>query len=238
MRSSNYETTRRIQMIDSLIIQIFLRNHRLDNMLHQIRANLFVGNILRMLRRDNNSVHTLRNGHTILQHILTGNLRLTIRTNPWADTILTNFRQLGTQASRKIMRQRHVVLRLIRSIPKHNTLITCTNILHLDCIHTLSDIRRLSLNGNNDITGLVVKSLGRIIVSNLFNGITNDLLVIHSRSRGDLSKDHNHTGLAAGLTGNTRHGISSYTGIEDGIGYLIAKLIGMTLIYRLGSEKE
>merc|ERR1719498_1369363 len=91
VRSTNDESARRIQVVDSLVIQVFSRADRLDNMFHKLSLDLVLGDILAVLGGDDDSVDSLWDGATSIHLILASNLGLTIRTNPWANTILSNF---------------------------------------------------------------------------------------------------------------------------------------------------
>ena len=48
----------------------------------------------------------------------------------------------------------------------------------MENINYLCDIRRLFLYGNDDIAGTVVEALGDVIVSNLLQGFTDNLIEI------------------------------------------------------------
>lgn len=90
---------------------------------------------------------------------------------------------------------------LVSGVSEHDTLITGTKLLKsLLVVKTLSDIRRLLLNGDEDVAGLVIETLGGIIVTNVLDSTTDDLLVIELRLGGDLSENHDHTGLGGSLT--------------------------------------
>jgi len=102
--------------------------------------------------------------------------------------------------------------------------------LNLDSVDRLGNVRGLLLNGDNDIAGLVVESLGRIVVSDVLDGIADDLLVVDSGGGGDLSEDHNHASLGTGLAGDTGGLVILDASIEDGIGDLVAEFIGVTLV--------
>lgn len=75
-------------------------------------------------------------------------------------------------------------------------------------VETLSNVGRLLLNGNQDVTGLVVETLLGRVVTDLLDGVSNDLLVVDLRPGGDLTEDHDHTGLGGGLTGDLRNTMS------------------------------
>jgi hypothetical protein len=58
-------------------------------------------------------------------------------------------------------------------------------------VETLGDFSRLLLNGNKDVTGLVVETLVRVVVTDLLDGISDNRLVIDRTLEGDLTEDLN-----------------------------------------------
>lgn len=56
-------------------------------------------------------------------------------------------------------------------------------------VETLGDFSRLLLNGNKDITGLVVETLVRVVVTDLLDGISDNRLVIDRTLERDFTKD-------------------------------------------------
>mmetsp|Transcript_17406 Transcript_17406/g.25745 ORF Transcript_17406/g.25745 Transcript_17406/m.25745 type:complete len:244 (-) Transcript_17406:96-827(-) len=238
MRPTNHKATTRVQVINGLFVQELFGNNGLDDMLHKVRCNLLVGNILRVLRRDDNGVNALGDRNSVLQFVLARDLGLSIGTDPCAGSILADLRQLGSEGRGKIVRQRHERFRLVRGVSKHDTLISSTNVFHARSINRLGNIRRLFLDSDNNIASLVVKALSGIIVSNVLDGIANDLFVVDRGGSCDFSKNHNHARLAACFACNTRRRVSSDASIEDGVRDLIAELIRMSLVNGLGSEQK
>lgn len=84
-------------------------------------------------------------------------------------------------------------------------------------METLGNVGGLLLNGNEDVAGLVVEALVGAVVTNVLDGLTNDLLVVETSLGGDLTEDHDHTGLGGSLTSNLGEGVLSQAGIENGI---------------------
>lgn len=116
---------------------------------------------------------------------------------------------------------------LLCSITEHDALVTGTDILNVERFldETLSDIRRLLLDGDHNVASLVVKALGGVIVSNLLNGVADDLLIIKVSLGGDLAKHHDHAGFGGGFAGDLREGILGQAGVEDSVGHLISDLV-------------
>ena len=225
VRSSNNESARGVQVVDGLVVEELLGDDRLDDVLHEILGDLFVGDILGVLGGDDNGVDTLGDWDTIDQLVFAGDLGLSVGTDPLAGSVLTDLGELGSKAGGQVVGERHESLGLIGGVSKHDTLVTGSNVLDIDGIDRLGNIGGLLLDGDNDVARLVVESLGRIIVSNVLDGITNDLLVVDRSGGGDLSEDHDHAGLAAGLAGNTRVLVSGDASVQDGIRDLVTELI-------------
>ena len=84
-------------------------------------------------------------------------------------------------------------------------------------METLGNVGRLLLDGNEDVAGLVVETLVGAVVTNVLDGLTDDLLVVEASLGGDLTEDHDHTGLGGSLASNLGEGVLLQAGIEDGI---------------------
>jgi len=56
-------------------------------------------------------------------------------------------------------------------------------------VETLGDFSRLLLDSNEDVTGLVVETLVRVVVTDLLDGVSDDFLVIDRTLERDLSED-------------------------------------------------
>ena len=62
-------------------------------------------------------------------------------------------------------------------------------VLDRSVVKTLGDIGGLLLNGNKDVTGLVVETLVRVVVTDLLDGVSDDGLVVETGVGGDLTED-------------------------------------------------
>mmetsp|Transcript_47259 Transcript_47259/g.143101 ORF Transcript_47259/g.143101 Transcript_47259/m.143101 type:complete len:253 (+) Transcript_47259:704-1462(+) len=238
MRSTNDEAARGVKVVDGLVIKVLSGDDRLDDVLHEVRGDLLVSDLLRVLSGDDDGVNTCRGGYTVLELVFAGDLGLAIRTDPVAGAVLAHLSELGAQGGGELVSERHERLSLIGGISKHDTLVTSANVLNLDRINRLGNIRGLLLDSNDHIAGLVIETLRGIIVSNVADSITDDLLVIDSGLGGDLTKDHHHASLAASFASDTAGLIASNAGIKNRIRHLIAEFIRVALVHGLGSEKE
>merc|ERR1740121_1868356 len=201
-----------------------------------------------MLRGDNNSMNLLRLNRAVLPlQILDGDLSLAIWSQPPKQSTLAHVCQLLAQARGHGMCQWHTILRLIASIPEHDTLVTSTYVeVILANVHSPCNVGALLVDAHHDLTGLVAQALavntGKIIdigvKADLRHDSTDHLLVVDLALCGDLASDHYHVVLGRSLASHFAFGIVCQTGIQDSIGNLIAKLIRVALVHRLGGKEE
>ena len=78
---------------------------------------------------------------------------------------------------------------LVGSVTEHDTLVTGTVALEVTVVETLGNVGRLLLNGDEDVAGLVVEALVRVVVANVLDGVTDDLLVVDLSAGRDLTED-------------------------------------------------
>merc|ERR1719272_517488 len=96
----------------------------------------------------------------------------------------------------------------------------------------------LLLDGNEDVAGLVVEALGRVVVSNFLDGTTNNLLVVEDSLGGDFTEDHDHAGLGCGFASNTGGRVLLEASIDDGIGDLVTDFVRVSFSDGFGGEQE
>jgi hypothetical protein len=129
--------------------------------------------------------------------------------------IATKLGHLLAQTVGKDAGHGHQLGSLVRRIAEHETLVTSANLLlsgsTARLVDSLGNVGGLLLNGNHDVAGLVVEALemrldeqmwftlGRVIVADLLDSTTDDLLVIEVGVGRDLAKDHDHAGLGGSL---------------------------------------
>ncbi|KAJ0789482.1 hypothetical protein HanPI659440_Chr05g0204051 [Helianthus annuus] len=137
--------------------------------------------------------------------VLDCNLSLSIRPEPSTSTILANLGQTSSKLGRKDMAERHKFRGLISSITKHMTLVSSTDFLRLlgqMTMNTLSNIRALLLNVDQDLAVVCIQPHIIRYKPDLAAGITHDLFIINISFGGDFAKNHDHVGFGAGFTSN------------------------------------
>jgi len=108
------------------------------------------------------------------------------------------------------------------------SLITSTNVFQSSAlVHTSCNIRALLLDANHHVASFVIETHSSVIESDMFDGITNNVLVIHMCRSSDFTKNKTKTGLGASFASNFGVGILPETGIQHSIRHLITKFIRM-----------
>jgi hypothetical protein len=199
VRTTNDEAARGVQVVDGLLVEVLGRDDGLDHVLHELGLDLLLGDVLAVLGGDHDGVDADGDGAAVVHSVLAGHLGLAVGSHPRAGAVLADLGQAGTQGGGQLVGQGHEGLGLIGGIAEHDTLVTGTNVLDLGGIDGLGDIGGLLLDGNNDVAGSVVKTLVHVIVTDVLEGLADHLLVVDGGGGGDLTEDHNHAGLGAGL---------------------------------------
>lgn len=237
--ATNDEEARRLDVVDGLIAEVLGGDDLLDDLLLDLLSELLGGDVGRVLSRDNDSVDALRDNGTVVVLVLDGDLGLGVGSEPGKGAVTASSGHGSVELVSEEESKGEELRGLVSGITEHDTLVTSTELLEsLLVVETLGNVRGLLLNGDEQVAGLVVKTLLGVIVTDVLDGITDDLLVVELGLSGDLTEDHDHTGLGGSLTSNLGEGVLAKAGIEDGVGNLISDLVGVTLTNGLGGEEE
>ena len=201
-------------VVDRAVIEKVSRDDLLDNLLLDFLSELLSGDFLSVLSGNDNSVDTERNHSTTVLLVLNSDLGLGIGSEPREGAGATSDSHSSVQLVGKHDSEGHELLGLVGGITEHDTLVTGTNALEGTVVETLSNIRGLLLNSDKNVAGLVVEALGGVVITNLLNGLTDDLLVVDLGLGGNFTKDHDHTGLGRSLASNLGERILSQASIE------------------------
>ena len=176
-----------------------------------------------------------------------GDLGLPVGTEPPESAVLADVGELLPEPVGEEVGQRHAALGLVGGVPEHDPLVAGADVhVVLPDVNATGDVGGLLVDADEDLARVVIEPLrlhGRQVVdegaeSDLADLIAHDLLVIEVRGRGDLAEDHDHVVLRGGLARDLGHRIGLEARVEDGIGDLIAELVGVALIDGLGGEEE
>ena len=132
--------------------------------------------------------------------------------------------------------QGHQLGCLVACIAEHDPLIAGANQIQriasvvVGFIHTLSDVGRLLVKGNQDSTAVGIKATGASpAIANLLDHIANKVDEVHLRFGCHFACDHAKASVHNCFAGHTAGGILRQKGVEYGITDLIADLVGMPL---------
>ena len=214
MRSTDYELTGRIHEVFDIIMEegkhlltMYLRLHTRDEDVDDVFPDLCQHTLiiiveLIMLGRNHDRVDAQRCAVVI---ILYGYLTLCIRTQVSHHlTLLANLSQCLHQTVREIQCYRHIILCLVGSITEHHTLIAGALLLLVLTIHTTVDITALLVDGCQHTTGVAVKLIFTLRITDLLNRLTGDGIEIDIHLTTHLTHDHHLTRSDEGLYGATR----------------------------------
>lgn len=222
-------------MVDGVVIEVLSRDDLLDDLLLDLLSELLSGDLLGVLSGDNDSVDTFGNDSAVIVAVLDGDLGLGVGSEPGERAVTAGSGHGSVKLVGEEESEGEELRGLVSGITEHDTLVTSTELLEgLIVVKTLGDIGRLLLNGDEQVAGLIVETLGRVIIADALDSLTDDLLVVELGLGGNLTEDHDHTGLGGSLASNLGEGILSQAGIEDSIGDLISDLVGVTLADGLG----
>mmetsp|Transcript_30132 Transcript_30132/g.86786 ORF Transcript_30132/g.86786 Transcript_30132/m.86786 type:complete len:315 (-) Transcript_30132:61-1005(-) len=203
---------------------------------------------LRMLRGDHHCVDLPRlHGAVRSLQVLDRHLRLAIRPQPPEQAALAHVGQCLAQARRDGMREGHAILGLVAGVPEHDTLVAGADIqVLLADMHAACDVGALLVDAHQYLARLVAEALAvdaREVVlvrvkSNFRDDAAHHLLVVHLRLCCDLAGKHHHVVLGHCLASHLALRIRRQARIEDGVGDLIADLVGVALVDGLRREQE
>lgn len=221
--STDDEQTRGLDVVHGLLVKVLGGDDTLDDLLEDLLAELLGGDVLGVLGRHNDGVDTERDDGTVVVGVLNGDLGLGVGTEPGELAAVTGLLHGAVELVGEEEGQGQELRGLVGGISEHDTLVTGTEVLKsLVVVKTLGNVGRLLLNGDEHVASLVVEALGRVIVANVLDGVTDGLLVVETGLCGDLAEDHDHTGLGGSLASNLGERVLAQTGIENGIGDLVA----------------
>src|SRR5262249_31936435 len=104
-------------------------------------------------------------------------------------------------------------------------------------VDTHGNVARLLVNRRDYGTGVGVKTIQRIVVSDGSYHSANQGLEIDICFGGDFTGDDNQSGSGQRLAGHTAVSIFLQTGIEDGVGNLVGNFVRMSFGYRLRGKQ-
>ena len=188
-------------MIDGPVVEKVCRDDLLDDLFHNLLPQFLGGNVVRVLGGNDDGVDAEGDNCTTVALVFDGHLGLGVRSEP-GKVAPPSVGQSLVEFVGENNRERHQFRGFRSGISKHDTLIAGTMALKRAVVETLGDIGRLLFNGDEDVAGLVVETLLGVVVANLLDGLTDDLLVINLGLGANFTEDHDHSGFCGGLAGD------------------------------------
>ena len=184
-----------------------------------------------MLAGDDDSIHA--DGLAVFV-VLHGDLTLAIRAQIVHLAALTH----GGQALGQLVCQRnghgHQLRGLVTGITEHHALIARTADL---VVGAEGDIGALAVDVGDDGAGVSVKAVLCAGVADIGDDLADDLLEIDVAAGGDLAHDVHQTRGSTGLASHAGVGVVGQDLVQNGIGDLVADLVGMSFGDGLGSKQ-
>lgn len=225
-------------MIDGLIVNKVLIDGGIDNLLKEVLSDLVVADTWVVLAGDEDSMDSDGDELGSLVSILDGDLGLGVWSDPGNDFLNSALVDSLAESLGEQVGEGHELGGLIGGVSDHESLVSGSDILLLLLdVDGVSDLLRLLVNSDDDGGVLVVESLGDIIISDLLDGLSGDLLDLEVSLGGDFSENHAESVLDGSLAGDLGFGVLGQASIQDGVGDIVAQLIRMTVSDGLGGEK-
>ena len=174
-------------------------------------------------------------------------LCLAIRPQVRQHSSLAHLREPMGETMGELDRERHQLLRLIRRVAEHHSLVAGTDpfdrvllaVLPLErLVDTLGNVRRLLVESHDHTTGLGVEAVLRAGVADVGDGFAHEAWDIDVGRRRDLACDHDEPRRDQRLAGDPTVGVVGEDCVEDGIGKLVGDLVRVALCDGLGAEAE
>ena len=213
-----------------------------DDLLDHVLADGLQGDLGGVLGGDHHGIHT----GGLAVHILHSDLGLAVGTEVVQLAALTDGGQSLGQLVGQGDGQGHELGSLVAGVAEHETLVARAGVESVrltvlglqGLVHAHGDIGGLLVDGGDDGAGVAVKAVLGTGVSDLADGLADDLLEVHGSLGGDLTHDGHKAGGAEGLAGHAGHGILAEQLVQDGVGDLVGNLVGMTLGHGFAGEQH
>ena len=206
-----------------MIFRFGIQHRRGNDGLNDVRVNrfakFFVRNLVVVLRRNHHRFNACWSAVTILN----GDLRFSIRPQEINLLLLANVRQPLRQTVRQLDRHGHQLFRLVARKSKHQTLVA-----RAAGVHSHGDVWRLPFHRAQHGAGLAIVSILRAVVAHASDGLPHQLVIIHVRAGGNLSRNHRQTSRNQRLAGHPTHGVLSHHFIQHRVRNLVRDFIRVT----------
>ena len=146
---ANHKAAGGIDVVLGLAVEQFRGNHLTDDfLLHEV-GDFLLSDLFCMLSGDHDGIHANWRSTVVLDR----DLALAVRTQPVDQAFLADVGQTIDQAMREGDWHRHQFFRLVAGVSEHQALVAGSVL-----IHTLCDVRALTVQCNKHAAGVGVKT--------------------------------------------------------------------------------
>ena len=200
----------------------------LDDVLHDLGAELVVADVFGVLGGDDDGIHS---HGAIVGIVLDGDLGLAVGTEVGELAVLANLGELVGELVGERDGGGHQLGGLVGGVAEHHALVAGAS-----GVDALRDVGGLAVDGGDDAAGVAVEALEGVVVTDLTDGVADQGLEVDVGLGGDLSGDDDEAGAGEGLAGDAAVRVFGEAGVEDGVGDLVGHLVGMTFGHGLTGE--
>ena len=209
-----------IDVVLGVGIQHLRGQGRLDDVLQDVGAQLFVGDRLGVLA---SKPPPRRCGGLVVLVVLNCDLGFAIGPEVRKSAISADFAQAVGQLVRQRNRGRHVVGILVGGIAEHHALVAGAA-----GVHAHGDVARLLVDAGDDRAGVGVETVEGVVVADGGDHAAHQRLEIDISFGGDFAGNDDQAGGRERLAGHPAVRIFLDAGIEDGVGNLVGNLVRVT----------
>ena len=205
-----------------IVVKECLGNGGHDDLFNQIRTNFCLAiNTVAMLCRNKHCAQL----HWTTVHIFEGDLGLAVGTQVRHLSALSHFSQTLGQTMRKPDGKWHEIWCFVARKSEHHSLVTSTlaveqvfathaTALFFTHVDTLSNVRALCVERNNNTTGIAVEAECCVVVPNAIDSSASNCRNVNIRIGGDFTRHNTQTSCEERFTRNTTVRIFSQQCIE------------------------
>jgi len=201
-------------VVNGVFVEKVCRDDLFDDLFQDLLPQVLGGDVVRVLSRNDDSVDSEGNNGTTVAFVLDRHLGLGVWSEPGEGAGPSGDSQSLVQFVGKNNGERHQFRGFRSGISEHETLITGTVVFERALVETLGNVGRLLFNGDKDVAGLVIETLRRVVIPNVPDGFSDNLLVVYLGLGRDFTEDHDHSGLGSGLASDLGVWVLFQAGIE------------------------
>ena len=230
-----------IDIVLGVLIQHVGGDDHPDDLLDHVLADLLQGDVRVVLGGDDHGVHPDR---AVVLVILHRDLALAVRPHVGHQAGLADQGHLLAQLLGQRQGQGHQLGGLVAGVAEHHALVASAlaqlgvaTLVLQGLIDAHGDVGRLLVDGSDDAAGVAVEAVLAAVIADVPDHIPGDLVDVHIAAGGDLAHDVDQAGAGRGLTGYTAHRVLGQDGVQNGVGNLVADLVGMTFGHGFRGKK-